>query len=175
MAKQCFQHLGTRAKGVSTNQQSLHKELEHIKKALQVCSFTPWALNSLQHKFNCNHNIHNEQNSTDNQPNNNSGTITTTTTHQQQEHLHSGTIHPWTRGEVQKDMQQQGIQVHFKATSTTETLIMAPKDWDSKLQKCGVIYKFKCQHLNCPEEYIGESGRTFGDRLKEHLRAHPPS
>ena len=31
----------------------------------------------------------------------------------------------------------------------------------------------------CPKEYIGESQRTFGDRLKEHLRnilgPHPPS
>ena len=48
---------------------------------------------------------------------------------------------------------------------------MAPKDRDNKLQKNGVIYKFKCPHINCPEEYIGESGRTFWDRLKEHLRA----
>ena len=51
---------------------------------------------------------------------------------------------------------------------------MAPKDRDSKSQKSGVIYKFKCTHINCPEEYIGESGRTFGDRLKENLRAPSP-
>ena len=30
---------------------------------------------------------------------------------------------------------------------------------------------FKCPHINCSEEYIGESSRTFVDRLKEHLRA----
>ena len=28
--------------------------------------------------------------------------------------------------------------------------------------------------MNCPEEYIGESGRTFGDRFKEHLRTPSP-
>ena len=48
---------------------------------------------------------------------------------------------------------------------------MAPKDRDNKLQKSEVIYKFKCPHINCPKEYIGESGRTIGDRVKEHLRA----
>ena len=68
----------------------------------------------------------------------------------------------------------RGIQVHFKGTNTMKTLLMAPKVRDSKLQKSGVIYKFKCPYINCLEEYIGESGRTFGDRLKEHLRALSP-
>ena len=49
---------------------------------------------------------------------------------------------------------------------------MAPKD--NKLQKSGVIFKFICQHINCPEKYIGESGREFGDKGKEHLRAASP-
>ena len=51
---------------------------------------------------------------------------------------------------------------------------MAPKDKDNKLQKSEVIYKYKCPQINCPEEYIGESGRTFGDRFKEHLKAPSP-
>ena len=29
-------------------------------------------------------------------------------------------------------------------------------------------------HIPCPEEYIGESGRTFGDRLMENLSAPSP-
>ena len=48
---------------------------------------------------------------------------------------------------------------------------MAPKDKDKRYQKGGVIYRLKCPHINCPEEYIGESGRSLGERLKEHLRA----
>ena len=47
---------------------------------------------------------------------------------------------------------------------------MAPKEKDSKLQKSGVIYQFKCPHINCPEEHIGESDRAFWDRIKEHLK-----
>ena len=46
---------------------------------------------------------------------------------------------------------------------------MAPKD--SKLQKSGVIYKYKCPQINCTEEYIGESVRTFGTDIKKHLKA----
>ena len=51
---------------------------------------------------------------------------------------------------------------------------MAPKDKDPKLAKSGVIYKYKCPTINCTEEYIGEPGRTFGDRYKEHLKATSP-
>ena len=64
--------------------------------------------------------------------------------------------------------------MHFKGSNTIKTLLMAPKDRDNKLQKSWVIYRLKCPHINCPEEYIGESGRLFGDRRKEHPRVPAP-
>ena len=42
------------------------------------------------------------------------------------------------------------------------------------MSKSGVIYQFKCPQVDCPEEYIGELGGTFGDRLREHLRVQFP-
>ena len=48
---------------------------------------------------------------------------------------------------------------------------MAPKYKEHKLQKNDIICKFKCPHINSPEQYIGESGRTLGDSVKVHLRA----
>ena len=80
---------------------------------------------------------------------------------QQQEYLHKCTLHPWTRGKVQKGIQQFGDPCTFQGYQHHKTLLMAPKDRVRKLKKSGVIYKFKCLHINCPEEYIGESGRTF--------------
>ena len=65
---------------------------------------------------------------------------------------------------------KQGFQVHFKGTNTIKQLLMAPKDKDPKLAKSGDIYKYKCPTINCTEEYIGELGRTFGDRYKEYLK-----
>ena len=41
-------------------------------------------------------------------------------------------------------------------------------------QKSGVIYKYKCGRMDCEEEYIGESGRTFAERFTEHMRAPSP-
>ena len=40
--------------------------------------------------------------------------------------------------------------------------------------KSGVVYKYKCPHINHTEQYIGESGRTFRDRYKENLKAPSP-
>ena len=38
---------------------------------------------------------------------------------------------------------------------------MAPKDKGNMCQKSGVIYHYKCSHIDCPEQYMGESGRTL--------------
>ena len=51
---------------------------------------------------------------------------------------------------------------------------MAPKDQDAIQKKSGVIYRYQCDRVECDEEYIGESSRTFGDRFKEHLKAPSP-
>ena len=82
-----------------------------------------------------------------------------------QEPFSSGTLHPWTRGECKRTCNNMGILLHFKGTNIIKTLLMSPKNRDSKLQKSGVIYKFKCPHIKCQEEYVGKSGRCFWDRL----------
>ena len=60
------------------------------------------------------------------------------------------------------------MQDHF--INTIRNLLVAPKDKDNITQKGEVIYRYKCDRLECDEDNIGESARTFGDRLKEHLR-----
>ena len=47
---------------------------------------------------------------------------------------------------------------------------MKPKDKDPKDSKSGVIYSYQCPHLDCNEEYIGETSRTLGERRREHLK-----
>ena len=64
-----------------------------------------------------------------------------------------------------------GIQVHFKGGKTIKHLLVSPKDKDNIKKKSSVIYWFKCDSIDCEEEYIGESARTFGERYKEHLKA----
>ena len=67
-----------------------------------------------------------------------------------------------------------GIEVHFKSGKTLKDELVAPKDKDHITNKSGIIHRFKCDRLECDEEYIGETARTFGERLKEHLKAPSP-
>ena len=68
-----------------------------------------------------------------------------------------------------------GVQVHIKGNNTIKDLLVVPKDRDSITNKGGVIYRYKCDHLGCTMECIGETGRNSGDRYREHLRAPPLS
>ena len=72
------------------------------------------------------------------------------------------------------ECQRCGIQVHFKGGATIKNLLVSPKDKDSIAKKSSVIYWFKCNKIDCEEEYIGESSRTFGERYREHLKALSP-
>ena len=84
---------------------------------------------------------------------------------------------PYIKGmgeKFKKICNKQGIQVHFKGTNTVKQLLMAPKDKDLKLTKSGVIYRYQCPNINCTDQYIGESGRSLGERYKEHLKVPSP-
>ena len=67
-----------------------------------------------------------------------------------------------------------GIQVHFKGDHTIRSILVTPKNKDNSTQKNGVIYRYRCDRLGYDEGYIGESARTSGKRLKEHLRVPSP-
>ena len=99
---------------------------------------------------------------------NKSGTDTT-----QKRHI----IVPYHRGlseSFKKACNNHGVQVYFKGGTTIKNLLMAPKDQNLMKSRSGVIYRFKCGRLECNDEYIGESSRTFGERFKEHLKAPSP-
>ena len=60
----------------------------------------------------------------------------------------------------------QSIEMYFKGGNTIKELPV--------LQKSGVIYRYKCGRVDYEEEYIGESGRTFVERFREHMWAPSP-
>ena len=69
---------------------------------------------------------------------------------------------------------RHGIEMHFKGANTIRQLLVHPKDKDNILKKSGVIYRYKYGRVDCEDEYIGESGRTFAERFREHLRSPSP-
>ena len=62
----------------------------------------------------------------------------------------------------------------FKGANTIRELIVLPKDKDNILKNSGVIYRYKCGRMDCEVESIGESGRIFAERFREHMRAPSP-
>ena len=64
--------------------------------------------------------------------------------------------------------------MYFRGGKTIINLLVAPSDKDPILEKSEVIYRYKCDRMECDEEYIGESSRTFGERFKEHHNAPSP-
>ena len=153
-----------RAKVVSSTQDKLNRELLHIKTALQHCQFPALALNQWQHKF-----THPNQanttttNNNNNPPVNNKKDITIVVPYM-----------PTTGERFRKLCKKKGIQVHFKGTNTLRTTLGNPKDKDPKNNQTGIIYHYQCPQINCPGAYIGDSGRLFGERVKEHFKAPSP-
>ena len=62
-----------------------------------------------------------------------------------------------------------GIKTTFQPINTLKQLIVHPKDPIPKEDKAGVVYQIPCS--DCPQTYIGQTGRTLGQRIKEHKKA----
>ena len=165
-----YNTLAHRAKTVSSTQDLLDKELLHIKTALNHCQFPNWALNQWEHKFkhpnqvsNDNHNNINNSTSNNNQDSNNK--------------YRTSIVVPYipnTADRFKRLCKRRNIQVHFKGTNTLRTSLVNPKDKDHKTKQTGVIYHYQCPHIHCSSSYIGESGRSLGERVKEHSKAPSP-
>ena len=69
---------------------------------------------------------------------------------------------------------KHGVEMYFKGDNTIKDLVVQPKDRDTILQKSGVIYRFRCGRVDCEEEHTGESGRTFAERFREHMKSPSP-
>ena len=147
-----------RAKTICSNKQLLKEEEEHLTKALMNCNYPRWALNRVRMKIN---NIAHK---------NKNKSRTTQLNNTPRPHI---TV-PYYRGlseSIKQRCKNYGVQVYFRGGKTIKNLLMAPKDLDPMMKKSGVIYSYKCGRVECDEEYIGESSRTFGERFKEHQKA----
>ena len=76
---------------------------------------------------------------------------------------------PYIKGlseKLQRIFRQHGIQSFHKPFNSLRSMIVKPKDNSEKMKKCGVVYSVKCG--TCDKEYIGETARALGTRMKEH-------
>ena len=75
---------------------------------------------------------------------------------------------------LKKVCSKHGMQVYFKGGNTINNLLVVPKDQGPIQKKSGVIYRYKCDRVDCDEEYIEESSRAYEERFKEHQKAPYP-
>ena len=107
-------------------------------------------------------------------------TITTVSTKKehhtiyQQEKTHLVVTHTIGFSESFKNAcQKHGIKVNFKGGKTSKRLLVTSKDNNSIIQKGG-IFRYKCDRVECDEEDIGKSSRSFGEGFKEHPKTSSP-
>ena len=145
-----------RVKNICSNQQLLEEEQTHIHRALSMWKYPDWATNRTKLKISTP------------KPNKNISSKTISRGHITV--LYSEGLSE----SVKTICKKYGIQVHLKSGKSIKDELVAPKDKDHLTKKSGIIYRYKCNRLECDEEYIGETARTFEERYKEHLKAPSP-
>ena len=158
-----YNTLAHRAKIVSSTQDKMDRELQHIRTGLQHNQFPDWAPNQWQYKFTNPNQPTTTTNNNNNPTTNNKNNITIVVPYM-----------PNTGEKFRKLCKKKGIQVHFNGTNTLRTALGNPKDKNPQNNQTGIIYHYQCPQINCPSAYIGESGRSLGERVKEHFKAPSP-
>ena len=64
-------------------------------------------------------------------------------------------------------LEQQGIRTVFKSQMTLRSHLVRPKDTVDPAKQDGVVYRIPCEY---GKVYIGETGRSMHERIKEHDR-----
>jgi len=78
-------------------------------------------------------------------------------------------ILPYVEGTLERIawvMRKHQVPVAMRPVKTLKSLQVHPKDKQEKEEITVCIYKIPC--ASCEKSYIGETGRKFGTRLKEH-------
>ena len=153
-----------RARAVCSNQQVLEGEEDYLQKVLIENKYPIWALNRVRMKIKAP--SRQDQNKRDD-------TISNNTSGNKKPYM----VLPYVKGlsESMKNVcNKHGVQVHYKGGNTIKSLLKASKDKDHITKKCGIIHRFKCNRVECDDEYIGESSITFGERFCEHLKDPSP-
>ena len=145
--------LNHRTRDVCFNKQLLKEKEDHLQKVLIENKYPMWALNRVKLKTKvtqaqdqCRKNNTNTKNTSGNKK--------------------PYMVLPYVKGlsESLKNVgKKHGIKTYFRGGNTIKSLLMTPKDKDHITKKSGIIYRFKCNRVECYDEYIGESSRTFGE------------
>ncbi len=146
-----------RASTVCRNEQDLKSEYDYLEKVLSYNGYPKWAID--KGKNRCDRQLHRQSQGT-------SSNVDRSVKNK------SFVVLPYIKGvseRIRDAFKKVGVQAHFKGTNTLRNILVSPKDKDTKLSKQDVIYCVPCRDNSCDQIYIGETGRTLGERIKAHI------
>ena len=138
--------LNHRAHTICSTPRLIEEELQHLEEVLGQCKYSKWAIKKIFRK---------KQSKEKKQ-------IPTSKHSAKKCHI----VIPYTQGiceSIKNICGKHEVAVHFMGGQTLKTILVSPKDKDRMANKSSVIYGYSCGKIDCNEEYLGESGGTFGE------------
>ena len=154
--------LSHRVQTIFSPQQVLKNESQHLEKVLMLCKYTKWAINKIFHQ----------------QLEKKEGKKKKQTPPSKYSAKKCHIVVPYVQGicgSLKNMCGKHSVTVYFKRRQTLKNILVSPKDKDSMTKENSVSYSYSCGRIDCDEEYIGKSSRTFGERFEEHLKAPSPT
>ena len=138
---------------IISDPQDREEEEKHIEQALRACQYPAWAIR--KGKREGQRNRKKETKKRKDKKVENKGMV----------------VLPYVRGvteRIQRVMQKHHISTPVRPHTKLRQMLVHPKDQIPPEKKCDVIYQIPCK--TCRKTYIGETGRQFGTRKKEHQK-----
>ena len=141
----------TRCSRIITDDDDKKEEIEHIKTALSKCGYPDWCVEKVRRHMEC------------------EGSKPAKNKNKQTERKSGNVSIPYVKGlseAITRVYKRFGISVSMRPVNTIRSLVVHPKDKINRDETGECVYRIPCQ--NCEQVYIGETGRSFGTRMKEH-------
>ena len=143
-----------RCYSIVTEEDDRKKEEEHVAKALWKCGYPPWTIDRVKQDI-VEKSLKDEAKKVKNTRGNHKGIV----------------VVPYVKG--LSEAFARILKSHLIATAnrphrTLRNFVVHPKDKVKDEDKTELIYRVPCK--NCSSSYVGETGRKFGPRIKEHKK-----
>ncbi|XP_071956011.1 uncharacterized protein [Antedon mediterranea] len=142
-----------RMENIVTEEADKKEEEVKIRNALRKCGYPKWTLDRVKQQI---------KNKQPKQRNKNKESETPSK---------GMVVLPYVEGvaeQAQRIFKKYGISTAMHPTNTLKSILVHPKDKKDITQTSDIVYDIPCK--SCKKSYIGETGRQFGVRLKEHQK-----
>mgnify|MGYP001824971233 CR=1 FL=1 len=147
-----------RAETLIRDEERRKVEKEKVKEALRHCGYPEWALKEGESRS--------KRQQRSDETNNEVGKD------QDRDKPKGYAVVPYVKGvteRLQRVFKKHGISLYPKAGFTIKNAVVRPKDPLDTNEQCGVVYQCACEV--CGESYVGETGRSLGERIAEHQKS----